>query len=127
MRRVRLLVIAAIAGAGGVCLPFAVERVAREIGPRRGPGVDQETALLVAGDARFGAAVLNEGLARLFAPVYVVTRVWSDPGHCQGGPGVNPALAQYRATVVSLTWFALPVSTIHVVCGGAEWSRVAPR
>jgi hypothetical protein len=121
MRRRAVVVLAATALAG-VALPFMVDRAGRWVGPRLGPGTDSAIALVVAEEARFGAAMLDRGPARVISPVHVVTRVWRDPGHCSD-PNPGPPVADYRATVVALTWFALPIGTMDVSCGGWLWSR----
>lgn len=121
-RRALVLLIVPIGLVTAAALPFAVKRIAQRIGPRLGPGADPDVARLVAADALFGAEMLDRKLARLIFPVHVVTRVWRDPGHCSD-PNPGPPFAEYRATVVGLTWFALPASTIDVRCGGWFWSR----
>jgi hypothetical protein len=118
----RVLVLTTIGAVAAVALPFAVERVAQRVGPRLGPETDRDIAWLVAKEALFGAQMLDRKLARLIFPVHIVTRVWRDPGHCSDANSGAP-FAEYRATVVALTWFAVPGSIIDVSCGGWLWSR----
>ncbi|MBA3342375.1 MAG: hypothetical protein H0W30_05420 [Gemmatimonadaceae bacterium] len=123
----RLLAGAILLPLAATVLPFAAVALGNAIGPRLGPGIDAETAKVVSRRARFGAMLLNRGLARLVYPAALTTRVWRDPGHCgrayheanDGGP-----LTDYRATVVQLTWFAIPAGKVHSTCGGDSWSRV---
>ncbi|MBA3341567.1 MAG: hypothetical protein H0T48_06995 [Gemmatimonadaceae bacterium] len=129
MRSSQWLVAAILLPLAATVLPFAAVAVAEAVGPRVGPGIDAETAEVVSKRARFGATLLNGGLARLIFPAAVTVRVWREPGHCgrafheanDGGP-----LVDYRATVVRLTWFAIPAGKIHSTCGGDSWSREAP-
>jgi len=117
----------AVAGAviaAAVGLPFAVERIAAAVGPVRGPGTDKATADVIAAEALFGARLLDRK-GRLLFPAHVVTRVWRDPGHCsRSEPGGDGPFADYRATVLSISWFGVPGSRIAVSCGGAAWTRL---
>lgn len=129
MKSSRWLVATIVLPLAATVLPFVAVALSDATGPRVGPGTSSELAEVVSKRARFGAMLLNRGLARLIFPAAVTVRVWRDPGHCgrayheanDGG-----ALVDYRATVVQLTWFAIPAGKIHATCGGDSWSRTAP-
>ena len=82
----------------------------------------------VAEDALFGAWQLQDNpFARLLTPAARVVAVWADPGHCPiAEPGGQEAHAGYRARVRLYTLFGVPAGTIHVTCGGWQWSRFPP-
>ncbi len=54
------------------------------------------------------------------APNVRVTRVWSDPGHCND-PRVHDQTADYRAEVRRVGWFGIPGRVLDVSCGGRQW------
>ena len=59
---------------------------------------------------------------RLREPGAKVTRVWRDPGHCHDARA-NGEIADYRAVVQGLTWFAIRASIVDVTCGGLSWTQ----
>jgi len=62
------------------------------------------------------------GLSTLITPRARVTRVWIDQGHCHDPRAVSET-ADYRAEVRGVSWFAIPVPTVDVSCGGLQWRR----